>query len=783
MKSLKFIAFLTFFLLLHYAGTVYSQNSCSTATKIIYSDSLDAIHYDIHLEDINLTNKTIRGYTEVILTPKVNGLSSIKLELEQLIVDSVKVDQVIKSYSHEGNTLTVFPGSTLGISDTLAVRVYYHGTTFVDPSQCGGFQFSGNYAFNLGVGFNSIPHNLGKAWFPCIDDFRDRALYDVYITVPNSMKATSGGLLQDVTVNTSSARTWHWKTTYSLPTYLISASIGAYSLVTDTYNGIAGQVPITLYCRPTDSLKVEGTFQHLKNILGIYEDHFGPYPFERVGYTATAEGAMEHAANISYPYSGWDGTTSNEWWYAHELSHMWFGDKVTCASAEDMWLNEGWAVWCESLTLEFLYGKDVSTEYLRNKLKNVILNTHVTDDGYYPVYGIPQTITYGSTVYEKGAQVTHTLRNYLGDELFFNGIKAYLQHFAYQPASTCDLRDFLSSYTGVDLDDFFNAWVFSPGFLNFSVGYMQATPSASGYDVKVEVNQKLLETTEYANSNHLEITFLGKNWQQYTDTLIFSGKQGNKTFHVPFEPADAISDLHEKVSDAAIDRIFVIKNTGEIDFSGTYSKVLTNQVTDSVFVRITHNWVAPDAMKVANPAIRLSDARYWKVQGIFNPGFKANGKFFFSKSGLDKNLLTGPNDSIIILYRPDSRGDWMRVPFTRLGTSNIGYLIVDSLAKGEYTLAALDKSYGMAEPCINNKSRLKIYPNPAHEYCTIEVDAPDPSILTVVDSKGSILDKMPFRPGKHELTWSSSSRGPGVYYFHLSTLSGADLSSEKMIFN
>ncbi|MBK7172132.1 MAG: M1 family metallopeptidase [Bacteroidales bacterium] len=440
---------------------LFSQNNCQSATEIIYSDSIDALHYDIHLTEIDLTTKIIKGYTKVQLKPGVDGLTEIKLELTSLNIDSIFVGNTpVSIFSYSDPILSIPLESPIMSSDTLEIRVYYQGSPFVDPSGWGGFHFSGNYAFNLGVGFDAIPHNLGKAWFPCIDDFRDRALYDVYLTIPSQMSAISGGLLSEITDHGNNTSTWHWKTQYSLPTYLISASIGTYSLVSDQFQGISKEVPITYYCRPSDTLKVAGTFVHMKDILQAYETHFGPYPFERVGYTATAEGAMEHAANISYPYSGWNGNTSNEWWYAHELSHMWFGDMVTCASAEDMWLNEGWAVWCESLYMEELYGEEVSREYLRLKLKNVILQSHIKDGGYFAVYGIPQTITYGNTVYEKGCQVTHTLRHYLGDELFFSGIKAYLQHYAYKPASTCDLRDFLSSYTGVDLNDFFNAWVF-----------------------------------------------------------------------------------------------------------------------------------------------------------------------------------------------------------------------------------------------------------------------------------------------------------------------------------
>jgi aminopeptidase N len=465
------IAFLTIFFLLNSQNTVFAQFLQKENEKTaLYSDTLEAIHYGIHLTDINLTDKTIKGYTEVSLVSKSPELSSIRLELASLKVDSVFISKVrIINFTHKANQISIQLKNPLHAGDTIIVTIYYHGHPFVDPSNWGGFHFSGEYALNLGVGFDAIPHNLGKAWFPCIDDFRDRALYDVFLTVTNDKKAISGGTLIDITDHGNNTSTWHWKTKYTLPTYLISATTGKYELITDNYNGIQAQIPITYYCKPSDKSKVEGTFVNMKNILRIFEDHFGPYPFERVGYTATPGGlgAMEHASNISYPFSGWTGSKDKEWWYAHELAHMWFGDKVTCASAEDMWLNEGWAVWCESVFREGIYGNQAYKDNMRSKLKDVLQSAHVIDGGYFALYGIPQTITYGNTVYQKGGQVTHTLRGYMGDSLFFGGVKAYLQKYAYNYASTYDLRDFLSSYSGIDLKPFFDAWVFTPGFPHF----------------------------------------------------------------------------------------------------------------------------------------------------------------------------------------------------------------------------------------------------------------------------------------------------------------------------
>lgn len=691
MSKTYLFAFLTIFFLINNYNNVFAQFLYKEKQKTpLYSDTIAVIHYDIHLTNINLTNKTIEGYTKIKLVSKTRQLPTIKLQLASLAVDSVFIGRIKnQTFSYAENQVKIKLKTPLNSGDTVDVVIYYHGHPYVDPSGWGGFHFSGDYALNLGVGFDAIPHNLGKAWFPCIDDFHDRALYDVYLTVANDKKAISGGTLIEVTDQGNNTSVWHWKTQYTLPTYLISATTGSYELKTDTYYGLQSTVPITYYCKPSDTARVAGTFSNIKKILRVFENHFGSYPFERVGYTGTPNGlgAMEHASNISYPFSGWTGSTDSEWWYAHELSHMWFGDKVTCASAEDMWLNEGWAVWCESFFREGIYGKRSYKDNMRLKLKEVLLSTNVIDGGYYALYGIPQTLTYGNTVYEKGGQVTHTLRGYLGDSLFFGGVKAYLRKFAYHYASTYDLRDFLISYSGIDLKPFFEAWVFTPGFPHFSIDSAITVKKKNGYDVTVFVRQKLKGTTQFANANHLEITFMDSFWHKITDTIVFSGATGYKTFHLPFIPVEVMADMDEKISDATTDEFKTIKSNGEYDFKQTYFKLLVKQIADSAMVRITLNWVAPDYLNLLQPEIRISDSRYWTVEGIFPSGFLAKGVFLYKADiNLDKTLLSDPEDSLVMLYRPGSGKLWKEIAFTREGSWNEGTITVEKLQRGEYAL-------------------------------------------------------------------------------------------------
>jgi hypothetical protein len=152
-----------------------------------------------------------------------------------------------------------------------------------------------------------------------------------------------------------------------------------------------------------------------------------------------------------------------------------------------------------------------------------------------------------------------------------------------------------------------------------------------------------------------------------------------------------MADPDEKLSDATTDFAKTIKTTGESEYPQTYFSALVEQITDSAFLRITHNWVAADSFALSQPGLRVSDSRYWTVEGIFPLGFKAKGKFRYgSEKGLDNTLITAPEDSLVILYRPGAGHPWQATSFTVSGSWSAGTITVETLQKGEYTLAARD---------------------------------------------------------------------------------------------
>lgn len=701
-----------------------------------------ATHYSIHLDVEDFSNHSIQGNTTVQMTSAPNSQPEIFLNIINLSIDSIKQDGEAISTFVQNDTAVIFtlvnPTPETG---NFEVQLFYHGIPFHES--WGGFHWSGDYCFNLGVGFESIPHNLGRAWFPCIDNFTDRATYDFHIRVENPKKAVCGGLLVEVLDDGDDHRIYHWQINHPIPAYLASVAIGEYAEVTDVYEGINADIPIQIFVRPQDSAKVSGTFQNLKDILQIYETHFGAYPWERIGYVGTSIGAMEHVMNIAYPHSAISGTTNNDWWYAHELFHMWFGDNVTCSSAGDMWLNEGWASFAEAFFQEFLYNdRELYINYLRPNQRKTMQYSHTPlgDGSYFPLNAIPQTVTYGMCAYKKGMVVAHSLRGYLGDDLFFAAMTDYQTHFAYQSVSSHDMEERMTTFTGMDMHGFFDNWVYHSGTPHYSIDSFAVQNAGNNqFEVTVYVRQKHKGPAFAGDGNKMYIDFVKDDWSVYTDTVFFDGSSAEAQFVLPFEPRMVVSDMLDRMMDARINYNAVIKGTGQKDFEGTFFKLETEAIEDSCLFRIEHHWVAPDSLKTPVQGLRISDYRYWTVDGIFPENFSATGLFKYTKSGyLDNTLILSEEDSVVLLYRPDASVDWTIVPTESFGYWYTGILYYSDLQKGDYVLGVIDSTF-TGTPVRASKPDLQVYPNPAHR--SVQVRSSSGGLLKLYSLDGKLLDR------------------------------------------
>jgi aminopeptidase N len=222
--------------------------------------------------------------------------------------------------------------------------------------------------------------------------------------------------------------------------------------------------------------------ERVSPILAFYDSLFAPYPFQKVGYTVTAFGSMEHQTMISLDPGAIAGnpatdTTDNSTIAIHELSHMWWGDRVTCRTFNDAWLNEGYAHFCESLDLEHLFGRE---KYITRQHENIAGAKGST----LPLFGAATVDNHNSnypysTIYQKGACVLGMLRQYLGDSVFFNAVRYYGNTHAYSTVTSYDLWNDFDTVSGKDLSWFFKPWVFGTGYAKDSIHWSKTPTGAN----------------------------------------------------------------------------------------------------------------------------------------------------------------------------------------------------------------------------------------------------------------------------------------------------------------
>lgn len=716
------------------------------------SDSIHVAHYDIAVF-IDPYGHTISGTTTLQVVPQMANLNHINLDLKDMAIDSISIDQALVNYNYVGELLSINAGSyTLG--DTLEVAVSYHGTPY--GYSWGGFTFSNNYVYNIGVDMYHQPHCFGRAWYPCIDEFTDKATYTFHIETYPYHKAICGGQLLGSSDGAYGTTVWHWQLDQPIPTYLASVATGNYQLYTDTFHGMQEDIPITIYAPSTYINNVPASFARLKDVTANYEAHYGPLRFPRIGYVVVNfnGGAMEHATNIAYPQFAVDGSSTYESLYAHELSHSWFGNLITCERAEEMWINEGFASYSEAITDEGLYSKAQYTTTINNQHVSVLNNLANNDGGYYALNNVPQDHTYGTHSYDKGSLVIHTLRHYMGDSLFFGGIKAMLNQYAFQNMNSVQVFDFLSNYSGINLNGFYEGWINQPGFPHFSI---DSVISEGGTQYAVYLRQRLWNAPQFINDNRVNLTFFSTNGQRYDyHHFAFSGEHGVAHINIPFTPSFGVVDYDNEICDALIDYNHTFNFATTRTFSNANISCTITALQDSSTMRIEYNLVHADPFKVQpSPSYRLHD-RYWRIEYT---GEQVQGTLRFNYNGnngqAEYELLQGhtPNE-LALFYRRDCADDWHSIPFTRTGQLS-GTITTENLMPGEYTFGVPGNEVSIQSRAQND---ILIYPNPAQGHLFISSGQDIDSII-IYDLSGKEVMRQNINNKNNTLNIKSLSTG------------------------
>lgn len=422
---------------------------------------------------IRYINGAITMYYEIS-----ENTNSITLDLKSpLLTDSVIQRNNQLTFSQPSDLLTINFTNTVSAGTKDSITVFYKG---IPPNT--GFGSFINTAHNGVPVMWTLSEPYGaRDWFPCkngLDNKTDSV--DLYIIHPSVYKAASNGLLQYEQPYDAGRTITYWKHRYPIATYLICFAVTNYEVFGNTVQLLNRQMPMVTYCYPESRSLFESNTSKVQDALQLFDRTWGEYPFknEKYGHVQFGwGGGMEHQTSTFI-------ITPEESLMAHELGHQWFGDKITCASWEDIWLNEGFATHLAAFYMEKKYPASVianRASVLNNITSQIGGSVKVNDTTSV------NRIFSNRLTYNKGSYLVYMLRLKLGDSAFFRGIRQYQSDptIRYGFARTTDLKRNLEEVSGVSLTQFFRQWYEGEGYPTYNIQWNSFGSSR----VKIKVNQ------------------------------------------------------------------------------------------------------------------------------------------------------------------------------------------------------------------------------------------------------------------------------------------------------
>jgi aminopeptidase N len=601
-----FISFLTF---------LQAQDPSGCKAFIRFKNAQNSVIQDFRANPLTLNYDVKYHRLEVEVDPAVNYIkgkvttyfSPTEVGFQQLNFDFVN-SMTVKSVSYHGATLNYVQNGNdnlqidfpkiieKGILDSLVVQ--YEG---IPPTE--GF---GSFEQNTHNGTPIIwtlsePYGA-KTWWPCKQDLNDKIEnIDIVITHPKEYKAASNGMLVSTKIEGDKMVSF-WQHKYPIAAYLVCFAVTNYEVyeIKVPYKQDTTRMINYIYPESLQGATV-GLNDNAKH-LQFFNEIFGIYPFqnEKYGHAQFGwGGGMEHQTMTFVGSFGFE-------LLAHELAHHWFGDKVTCGSWQDIWLNEGFATYCSGLCYERLLPQ-YWTQFKQGRINSItstpdgsVLCTDTTSVG---------RIFDGRLSYAKGAMVLHMLRWKLGDADFFQGVRNYLTNRAYNYATTKHLKAELEKQSKTDLTEFFKDWFAGQGFPSYGVNW---SPLSDG--IRIQLNQ----TTSHNSVLFFEMPVPIQVSGEGKDTILrldhtFSGQVFD--IKLPF-----------KVKVVRFDPEFWL-----ISANNTVNQSVSNEEVEAIAQKIA---IAPNPIK---DVLMISSTLEQPIQEIKITD--AQGKIIYSSTILNENNL------------------------------------------------------------------------------------------------------------------------------------------------
>ena len=485
--------------------------------------------YDVHFYNLDLNMNNISTYlsgsVEIHAKAK-ESLDSALIELfETLIISEVQVNGTNVNYYRVLNKVSVPVNASP--NQNFIIKVTYAGnppTAQTNPLGGSGLTAGSSPSWGNKVVWSLSEPFSAYEWFAVKQSLTDKAdSCAVAITVPDTCKAGSNGILEQVVPLGNGQTRYAWKHRHPIDYYLISVAVAKYVEYNVYANPQGSPSPVLIqnyiYDNPGTLPNFIDEINETVDFMELFANQFGPYPFadEKYGHCmAPIGGGMEHQTMTTQGFFEKNLT-------AHELAHQWWGNNVTCASWCDIWLNEGFASYSEYLMLAALYpGQQVN--HMTQVHQNVMSQT---GGSVWVLDSLNESrIFNGRLSYDKGAGIIHSLRYVIqNDSLFFGALQDFQTTFADSTATGLDFKNHVANFCNIDLDSYFEQWYFGEGFPTYQVKYNQV-----GTDLLLEISHTasmLNVTPTFTNPVTLKLSRQGQS-----DTLVRFPITSNSEFFI-----------------------------------------------------------------------------------------------------------------------------------------------------------------------------------------------------------------------------------------------------------
>jgi len=451
--------------------------------------AIDVQHYGFAIQ-VNDQDDIIKGKADVTVK-FLKDVDSFNIDLVKqdntgkgMVVTSVTEKKDKVDFKQDDQVLTIMAAGRESSKRTYTIT--YQGI----PAD--GLIITKNKFGHRGFFGDNWP-NRAHNWMPCVDDPADKATVDFTITAPDHYKVVANGAKVSETGLPSNLKVTHWKESEPLSTKIMVIGIADFAI---DHVADVGNIPVYSYVFPENKEVGFAGYAFAKEIMPFYINKFGPYAFEKLAnvQSKTRFGGLENAGCIFY-YENSVGDRELEELMAHEIAHQWFGDAASEKNFGNLWLSEGFATYMTNVYLENKYGVDILKQRLE-KDRNMVVDYEKTR--FTPVVDTAVKDNFMQLLnpnsYQKGGWVLHMLRKKLGEEFFWKGIRNYYEKYNGGNANTEDFRAVMEKASGLDLEQFFKQWLYTPGHLQLSAKWKY---NAAQKNVEIEIGQVQSDVYEF----------------------------------------------------------------------------------------------------------------------------------------------------------------------------------------------------------------------------------------------------------------------------------------------